>query len=73
MWDIIKKKARMVVAPVQAISRDLLYSHQALWNREFWEVWEPLPLDKKLIWMVFLTNTVSAVTLFELLIFQLFK
>ena len=63
----------MVPAPVYALSRDLVRSHQTLWRRDFWEAWEPLEVDKKIMWLVFVGNTVALLTLFEYMCLKLLK
>ena len=36
-----------------------------LWREEFWRAWESLPLDRKLIWLFFIGQTIAIITLIE--------
>ena len=63
----------IVGGPVYSLSRDLVRSHESLWRRDFWQEWEPQGVDKKIIWLVFVTNTVALLTIFEYMCLRLFK
>jgi hypothetical protein len=40
--------------------------HTQLWQKTFWEVWEPLPLDEKLFWIAFVSQTIGVITMLEI-------
>jgi hypothetical protein len=41
--------------------------NQQLWTRLFWDRWDPLPLDEKLVWIFFVSNTIGIFTMIEFL------
>lgn len=41
-----------------------------LWRVTFWEVWNPLPMDQKLAWILFVSNTVAVLSLFEVFLLR---
>ncbi len=41
-----------------------------LWDKLFWEAWDPLPWDAKFAWVYFITNTIALITIIEVLILR---
>ena len=41
-----------------------------LWKTTFWEAWEPLPIDVKIAWIAFVTQTVAVITVIELFLLK---
>lgn len=42
-----------------------MVANVGLWRSQFQEVWEPLSMEKKIIWILFLNHTVAILTLLE--------
>jgi hypothetical protein len=62
MIDVVKTIA---LSPIET-ARGAVYNNVRLWTKTFWETWEPLPLDMKLAWIAFVSQTVAIITLIEL-------
>lgn len=61
------------MAAIRSIQRTLVTGanvNYKLWTEWFWAAWDSLRLDEKLIWLIFLSYTISILTLFELLILR---
>lgn len=41
--------------------------NRLLWQKTFWDAWEPLPLLEKFTWIFFINNIVALITLIEVL------
>ena len=41
-----------------------------LWGKTFWQEWEVLRTDKKLIWLLFVNQTIAVLTLIEFLLLK---
>lgn len=41
-----------------------------LWRTTFWDTWGPLPLDAKLAWIAFVSQTIAVITLIELFLLK---
>lgn len=42
--------------------------NRQFWQETFWQAWDTTPLDEKLVWLFFLSQTLSLITLIEVLI-----
>lgn len=41
-----------------------------LWRHLFWDTWYPLPLDIKLTWIAFISQTIAVLTLIEVFLLK---
>lgn len=57
---------RIIIPAKTSISRSVELNVQ-LWTRDFNRAWDTIPLMEKIIWLMFVSYTVSALTLLELL------
>lgn len=55
-----------ILRPCYRATRYGLLINIQLWGKTFWSVWEAEPLDKKLVWLFFLNQTIAVITLIEL-------
>ncbi|HLD25355.1 MAG TPA: hypothetical protein VJB96_05555 [Patescibacteria group bacterium] len=44
--------------------------NQLIWTKYFDRAWQRTPLDEKLMWMLFLTNTMAIITLIQIFAFK---
>lgn len=59
-----------MIKSIYRAGRTIILGNVALWKDEFLEAWEPLPVDKKLVWFLFLNHTIALVTLIEYLLLK---
>ena len=62
---MIERIKTIALTPAQAVKYSASFNMR-LWTKTFWETWEPLPLDVKLAWIAFLTQTIGILTLIEI-------
>jgi hypothetical protein len=66
---MIQRVITIALTPAQVVKRTAMFNSR-LWKEAFWEVWYPLPLDVKLAWIAFITQTIGILTLIEIVLFK---
>jgi len=51
--------------PLYQTTRLAILTHIELWGSAFGREWESLGLDKKLVWLLFINQTIAVLTLLE--------
>lgn len=69
MARLFRRTGRIILYPARASYHAIAFNGK-LWNTLFWEAWYPIPLDKKLIWIAFVGQTIAILTIVELLLFK---
>jgi len=62
---MIETVKTIALSPAQAV-KSAATINVRLWTKTFWDTWEPLPLDIKLAWIAFVSQTIAIITLIEL-------
>ncbi len=69
MQVVVRIKTKYAL-PVWKMGVEAVALNYRLWRHTFWEVWEPLPLDQKFAWLLFVNQTIGLLTLIELLVLK---
>ncbi len=64
---IIRRLHRSVIRPTGRTITLGARLHVLIWTRYFDAAWDSIPLHEKLAWILFITNTLAILTLFQLL------
>lgn len=70
MRTMIRRFRSSVLAPTKHSIALGLRLNQLIWTQYFDDAWEAIPLHEKLTWMLFVSNTLAILTLFQILAFK---
>lgn len=69
MRRLLRATKHNIVKPVYRATRYMVVANVELWGKTFWQEWELVRWDKKLIWLLFVNQTIAIITLIELITF----
>jgi len=67
MKQLTQKVKSFLLATRISVIDTVISENILLWRTTFWEYWDPLPLDQKVIMLFFASNTIALITLLEML------
>lgn len=50
--------------------KEFIRTHKKLWKQDVPKLWDKLPLDKKLIWLLVINHTIALITILELFLLK---
>jgi len=70
MRRLLRATKYHIVKPVYHATRFMVVANIELWGKTFWREWDVLRTDKKLIWLLFVNQTIAVLTLIEFLLLK---
>ncbi len=70
MARIIRQFHTRILSPTTRSIALGIKLNQLIWTRYFDDAWNTIPLHEKLTWILFISNTLAILTLFQLLAFK---
>lgn len=70
MARIIRQFHTRIISPTTRSIALGIKLNQLIWTRYFDDAWNAIPLHEKLTWILFISNTLAILTLFQLLAFK---
>lgn len=71
MTNIIKNVHRAIIRPATQTLVLAGTFHYLVWTKYFDAAWETTPLHEKLTWLMLLANTLSILTILEIIAFKI--